>query len=206
MRKFLLYEIPGLFTLLYLLIFYGCFEDPTYFTELIKSDWQGLATIIAVIAIIAIPTGWLEYQFYDSVHHVHYGTISFKFIQSTIPGIRDECCHAILDYILKDCYKKYPGLGDSFGGFWEHYKARNVVGIFAPIPFFLAVIFKFIFMQFPFHWNICILFLIILAFNLVIVWDAKRIRKEVENREYLYVCIRRSKFDPSRRSDFDPLF
>jgi hypothetical protein len=48
-----------------------------------------------------------------------------------MPNMKDECRHAILDYLLKDSYKNYPGLIDSIGGFWDYYKARRIASAVA---------------------------------------------------------------------------
>jgi hypothetical protein len=110
-----------------------------------------------------------------------------------------ECCHALLDYILiEDVYKNFKGLADSIGGFWDHYKARNIVGL-------LGLLFSLFYLIF-WSLNLTVLFnqpysldyisiILIFIISILICWDARRIRKEVELREFLLILKNKEKLN-----------
>lgn len=205
-RKFLLYEIPGLFAILYIFLLIACFKPTaSLFIDFIqqKGNLQGLAVAVTVTAI---PIGWLEFQLYDSRFHHHYKTKAFEHVKdemSNMPERSDmqkECCHAVVDYILmKDFYKEFPGLGETIGGFWDHYKARRIVALnfIIGIPILMAFIISIIIISLSRFWimietslyipYIVFVSAIIFIFSVIIYIDARRIKKEVEAREYFLI-------------------
>jgi uncharacterized membrane protein len=158
----------------------------------VRGNLQGLAIAITVIAI---PIGWFEYQIYDSLCHEPYQTKSFCYIKDYMLNMKSECCHAVLDYILmEDFYKNSPGLYDTIGGFWDHYKARRITGIIGGFFSFVVLLIGIS------KLSLCVFLFSIGLFvsNYIIFKDADRIRKEVELREFFLVLRNKHKLEKIR--------
>jgi hypothetical protein len=206
MRKFLRYEISGLLITIYTLLIILCFinnKNSLSLGELIKTFLQPLAIASTVVAL---PMGYLIYQCYDGRWNPHYHTKSFHYIKDSMK-MTDECCLALIDFILKDLmFKRYQGYADTIRGFWDNYDARFIIGKIVPsisilLAFIALVVIYFSFSDyFILPSGIKIVYLIMLfAYLLIssyIVFESTgRIKKQVEAQEFFLLYSQKDELD-----------
>jgi hypothetical protein len=137
LRRLLRYEIPGLAIIIHVVLVSFIFLSFDECLELIKY----LGKSAAAIALLSLFIGWLAIQVFEDRCQPHRKTRGFKRIKGKFKPIDDECCFAIIDYILKDdMYVNYPGLADTLRGYWDQYYARSIIGAGVPIVCFLTFI------------------------------------------------------------------
>lgn len=125
MRRLLRYEITGLFIITHAVLVSFLFLEPNDILYLIRYFIKSAVAI----CLISLLIGWLAYQVFEVLYSPHYRTSSFKLIKNTHQNLKNSECFTIIDYILMDdMYKKYPGLGDTFRGYWDNYYANSIIG------------------------------------------------------------------------------
>lgn len=187
-----------------------------------------LGKFAASIALLSLFIGWLAFQIFEELYLPHYRTRSFKLIKKHFDDIdykiSDECCFAIGDYLLKDdMYIKYPGLADTFRGYWDHYYSRRIIGL--SIPLVSALMFSLLLYlegsnaDIGFDivcpcgdaWRFTYLSLLLIYNTSIYValWvKSDRISKEVECQEFLLILdninrLNDEKFNPFIKNDLD---
>jgi len=141
LRRLLRYEIPGLAIIIHVVLVSFIFLSFDECLELIGY----LGKFAAAIALLSLFIGWLAFQVFEELCQPRRNTRSFKLIQKYFKNINfnisDDCCFAIGDYLLtEDMYIKYPGLADTFRGYWDHYYSRRIIGLGIPLVSILTFI------------------------------------------------------------------
>ncbi len=208
LRKFLRYEIHGLLIIIYTFSLSLCFVKLPINTFSI--DYLGpLAALAAASALFALVFGWFAYQMYiicaDISHkNPHYTKKAFCYIKERLKNMKDECCFALVDYILvDDMYTTYPGLADTIRGFWDNYESRIVAGIYVPIissllslAFYLLIKTNRIIIDpslIDLNMSMVLLvIIIIIVIYLIVISHNDRVKREVETIEFYLITTNKN--------------
>jgi len=192
MRRFLRYEIPGL-----VLFFEGALLVFSFIDLKLYLPWWiilgNLTNLAALAAISSLPIGWLGYQLFEHLEKPHTKTRSFEEVRDKYKekyNLNDSQYLALIDYALKDdMYRYYVGLADTFGGYWDHYYSRCVVGwgsVFILLIFIIICLCKYDIVSIHGYITTCAS-VVYVSITIYICRGAKRIKKEIESQEYLYI-------------------
>lgn len=204
LRQLLRYEIPGLITILYFLMF----------TYHILFCFEQVIKILIVAPILALPIGFLLYQVYTTLEHkmflenregIRLIEQIFKEKDNKIRKKRKKSDLANFEAIsIIICHKKSAiSASEVLGGFQNIYHSRRVIGYYIPVFTVLFVFIFYIFLYpFPGSFNsevntiiiqMAIALILIFAISLIMILPTRRegfLKKEIDELEkniiYLY--------------------
>lgn len=192
MRRFLRYEIPRLVIFFEGALLVFSFLDPNLYLPwgIILGNLTNLAAL-AVISSLLI--GWLGHQLFEDLEKPHTKTRSFEEVRDACQekyNLNDSQCLALIDYALKDdMYHHYAGLGDTFGGYWDHYYSRCVMGLGSTLILLIFIILC-LYKDVPVSIHEDVIACVFFIYEIIIICillGAKRIKTEIEAQEYLYI-------------------
>ena len=216
LRQLLRYEIPGLLVFAYSTIITLFFIKSSELRKLVELV-DVLSKLFIVLAIIALPVGWLLYQLYDicfyRLPYNHYTKPSVRLLKGWasefIPReeINDKVCEELENFFFS--YKENEKLKDNLNIYWNYYHARWITGFFVPIVSAILSIFGVLFLKFNYNsllveWKLIsirsvafvVILIIILIFHVgAILWPTTRIRNEVDTLECLLLLYNKKEID-----------
>jgi len=146
LRQLIRYEIPGLLTIIYfLMLLYPVLIESSFFS-CFEQFSKSLPGVAAVAVILALPIGFLLYQFYTFVEHKNFldNRIGMKVVPLILEGFPDRknwwCCedrdtaekNEVLDIAFYMKNGDSTNLARILERFESFYHSRRVVGIYVP--------------------------------------------------------------------------
>lgn len=172
LRQFLRYEISGLMMLIAsCLLVLGFSNFEMYY---IDNYLEYLKHLVGFIVVISLAIGWLAYQIFEELAQPHTKTKSFQEVKRIFEENNSYLTKRqyipLIDFCLKDVYKKYPYLPNVLGGFWDNYYARLVVGLGVLLSSIITLIIILRFIHLYVYPAVIILAIIIILFSLLIIY------------------------------------
>ena len=86
-----------------------------------------LSYLVGLVLVISLPVGWLAYQLFEELAKPHTNTRAFYTVKRFSSDLEDEEYLPLIDFCLRDMYKKYEHLPNTVEGYWNNYYARCIV-------------------------------------------------------------------------------
>lgn len=186
LRQFLRYEISGLMMLIAsCLLVLGFSNFEMYY---IDNYLEYLKHLVGFVVVISLAIGWLAYQIFEELAQPHTKTKSFQEVKRIFEENNSYLTKRqyipLIDFCLKDVYKKYPYLPNVLGGFWDNYYARCVVGWGVLLSSLITLIIIPRFIHQSVYTALIILVIMILLFFLLIIYlgESNEVSQTKEDR------------------------
>ncbi len=222
LRKLLRYEIAPLLIFLDTSLILLCFINLSKFLS--GFGWNQVSSIeilktlpglSVIVALIALPLGWLLYQTYDALYLPHYKKKSVKLVRELMKdrplpkGIRAnlESNHEeFIDALLFDDDKDNKSILYGLQSYWDQHDARFIIGLPVPVISIILGAYCLIYLFTNYDFMVSPLssifrlvnLLTLLAFNLlflplVVFRSHYRILDEIDARECFFVYLKKNK-------------